>query len=91
MDHLETIEKELKDVLIRYLKALAPANPGDDIQLLKEDYYEHADRLDSLESKLEDLEPGSDNQLEEHEDRIDSLECKIEDIENRLDNASLDI
>ena len=90
MDHLETIEKELKDVLIRYLKALSP-KLGDDIQLLKEDYYEHADRLDSLESKLEDLEPGSDNQLEEHEDRIDSLECKIEDIENRLDNASLDI
>ena len=90
MDHLETIEKELKDVLIRYLKALSP-EPGDDIQLLKEDYYEHADRLDSLESKLEDLEPGSDNQLEEHEDRIDSLECKAEDLENRLDNASLDI
>ena len=90
MDHLETIEKELKDVLIRYLKALSP-EPGDDIQLLKEDYYEHADRLDSLESKLEDLEPGSDNQLEEHADRLDSLECKVEDIEERLDNASLDI
>jgi len=90
MDHLETIEKELKDVLIRYLKALSP-EPGDDIQLLKEDYYEHADRLDSLESKLEDLEPGSDNQLEEHADRLDSLECKVEDLEERLDNASLDI
>ena len=55
MDHLETIEKELKDVLIRYLKALAP-EPGTDHQL-----EEHEDRLDSLECKIEDIESRLDN------------------------------
>ena len=61
MDHLETIEQELKDVLIRYLKALAPADTGDDIQLVKDLSYEHEDRLDSLECKVEDIENRLDN------------------------------
>ena len=60
-DHLKTIEEELKDVLIRYFKALAPAEPGDDIQLVKDLSYEHEDRLDSLECKVEDLENRLDN------------------------------
>jgi hypothetical protein len=55
MDHLETIEKELKDVLVRYLKALSP-EPGDDNQL-----EEHEDRIDSLECKIEDIENRLDN------------------------------
>ena len=53
MDHLETIEKELKDVLIRYLRALAPEG---DNQL-----EEHEDRIDSLECKIEDIENRLDN------------------------------
>ena len=59
-DHLKTIEEELKDVLIRYLKALAPENilvdPEADNQL-----EEHEDRIDSLECKAEDLENRLDN------------------------------
>ena len=55
MDHLETIEEELKDVLIRYLKALSP-EPGTDHQL-----EEHEDRIDSLECKVEDIENRLDN------------------------------
>lgn len=54
-NHLETIEEELKDVLIRFLKALAP-EPGADNQL-----EEHEDRIDSLECKVEDLESRLDN------------------------------
>ena len=49
-NHLETIEEELKDVLIRFLKALAP-EPGADNQL-----EEHEDRIDRLECKIEDIE-----------------------------------
>jgi len=65
MDHLETIEKELKDVLIRYLKALSPGDSVDDIQLVKDDlesqFSEHEDRIDSLECKVEDIENRLDN------------------------------
>ena len=54
-NHLETIEEELKHVLIRFLKALAP-EPGADNQL-----EEHEDRIDSLECKIEDIESRLDN------------------------------
>tara|TARA_R100000742_G_C4197968_1_gene27960 strand:- start:282 stop:473 length:192 start_codon:yes stop_codon:yes gene_type:complete len=49
-DHLETIRNELEDVLIRYLRALAPEQ-GADNQL-----EEIQDSVDSLESKVEDIE-----------------------------------
>ena len=56
-DHLETIRKELEDVLIRYLKALAPeqgaANQLEELQ----------DLVESLECKIEDLENRLDNAL----------------------------
>jgi uncharacterized protein YihD (DUF1040 family) len=55
MDHLETIEKELKDVLIRYLKALAP-EPGADNQL-----EELQDLVSNIECKVEDIEERLDN------------------------------
>ena len=55
MDHLETIEKELRDVLVRYLKALSP-EPGDDNQL-----EAIQDVVDNLECKVEDIESRLDN------------------------------
>lgn len=54
-DHLKTIEEELKDVLVRYLKALAP-EPGADNQL-----EEIQDLVDTLECKVEDIENRLDN------------------------------
>ena len=57
MSELETIRKELEDVLIRYLRALSP-EAGDDNQL-----EELQDLVESIESKIEDLENRLDNAL----------------------------
>jgi len=60
-DHLETIRKELEDALIRYLKALAPEGTSEIEIVTRNQLEEIQDSVDSLESKVEDLENRLDN------------------------------